>query len=265
VGDLKRGSAPCRRRYFDIVRIHFDRLAQPFILTPGDNDWTDCHRSKEGLQPEQALRMVREVFYANPRESLGKRRMALQTQRDDPAHGAFVENARWEHGGVWFATLHVVGENDNQPDIAPGNAGEQSKRMEAALAWMKGTFARAREARSPGAVLFMQADPWQVPRTPGMEPAYTPLLLALEQEVAGFPGAVLLVHGDGHTYCINRPLRVKGRVAENFTRVQVFGEAAVHGVSIHVNTSAKPVFTPSTFVVAGNPIRAEDSRCPAYR
>jgi hypothetical protein len=90
------------------------------------------------------------------------------------------------------------------------------------------------------------------------------LLLALEREAAAFKGAVLLVHGDGHTYCVNHPLRGIGRMAEAFTRVQVFGGHAVHGVRVGVETSTPQVFFPSPFVVAGNPLRAEDSRCPAY-
>ncbi|HEX7926896.1 MAG TPA: hypothetical protein VF678_04835, partial [bacterium] len=265
VGDIKRGSNPCTRGYFQIVRNHFGLFQAPFIYTPGDNEWTDCHRAKSGMQPPAALQAVREVFFPNPRQSLGKRAMKLQSQADSPAYATFIENARWMREGVYFATLHVVGSNDNLPDTAPGDPVEQSARSQAALAWLAETMTLARQSRAPGVVFFMQADPWVMPSVSGAEPAFTPLLLAFEQEVARYDGAVLLVHGDGHTFCMNHPLRVKGRVAESFTRVQVFGEAAVHGVQVKVDTATKQVFSPSTFVVKGNPIAAEDSRCPTYR
>ncbi len=265
VGDIKKGSAPCQRRYFEIIRVHFDRFADAMIYTPGDNEWTDCYRSPAGLQPQAALEAVRAVFFSDPRQSLGRRPLPLVTQGDRAAYRAFVENARWQQGGVVFATLHVVGENDNLPDTAAGDIAEQTQRSAAARAWLAETFSLARQSGAPGVALFMQADPWQLPRGSGRESAYTGLLLALEREVAAFQGAVLLVHGDGHTYCINHPLRVKGRVAGSFTRVQVFGDGAVHGVLVVVDPGTPQVFFPSTFIVEGNPIRAEDSRCPEYR
>lgn len=267
VGDIKAGSAPCRRSYFEAVRARLDRFTAPVVFTPGDNEWTDCHRTLPpgALAPLEALAALRAIFYADPHLSLGARPMAVQTQADSPAHASYVENTRWRRDSVLFATLHVVGENDNLPDLAAGDPVEQTLRSQAALAWLMETFALARQSHAPGIALFMQADPWQAPRVPGRESGYAPLLEALQREVEGYPGAVLLVHGDGHTYCADHPLRLRGRVAERFTRVQVFGFPAVHGVRVRVEPGSPHVFTSSTVVVPGNPIRTEDSRCPHYR
>src|SRR5690349_2457881 len=45
VGDIKAGShAPCTDAVYFARKADFDRSAHPVILTPGDNDWTDCRR-----------------------------------------------------------------------------------------------------------------------------------------------------------------------------------------------------------------------------
>jgi hypothetical protein len=266
VGDIKAGSVPCRRSYFEAIRTRFDRFTAPLVFTPGDNEWTDCHRKQPpgALAPLEALAALRAVFYPHPHRSLGKHPMTVQTQADSARYATYVENTRWQRAGVVFATLHVVGGNDNLPDVAPGNPAEQAYRSQAALTWLGQAFALARQTQAPGIVLFMQADPWQLPRVPGRESGYTPLLQALEREVTAYPGAVLLMHGDGHTYCLDHPLPLPG-AQERFTRVQVFGFPAVHGVRVRVEPKSRQVFTPSAFAVPGNPIRAQDSRCPRRR
>ncbi|MDY6055013.1 hypothetical protein [Micrococcus sp.] len=64
VGDIKAGSAVCSDEYFRMIRAEVDRLTMPFILTPGDNDWTDCHRANNGsYDPLERLQAFRDVFY----------------------------------------------------------------------------------------------------------------------------------------------------------------------------------------------------------
>ncbi|MCH7490102.1 MAG: hypothetical protein IID05_05345 [Gemmatimonadetes bacterium] len=77
-----------------------------------------------------------------------------------------------------------------------------------------------------GIVIAMHADPgFQAPVDDTYRQAYEPFPELLEQAVEQFGGPVLLVHGDGHEYLVDRPLvrRTTGRVLENFTRLQVFG------------------------------------------
>ena len=45
VGDIKGGSSPCSDGLLQSRFEWFQQFARPFILAPGDNDWTDCHRS----------------------------------------------------------------------------------------------------------------------------------------------------------------------------------------------------------------------------
>src|ERR1051325_9183072 len=59
LGDIKAGSSsPCTNEYCDSIRVLFDRFKDPFVYTPGDNEWTDCHvgSKNNGLYtPTEAL------------------------------------------------------------------------------------------------------------------------------------------------------------------------------------------------------------------
>src|SRR5262245_13838436 len=57
------GIPPCT----DETMIHLKKMFQtskhPFIVTPGDNEWTDCHKRKVNpFDPMERLVKVREVF-----------------------------------------------------------------------------------------------------------------------------------------------------------------------------------------------------------
>ncbi len=59
-GDVKNGSSTCDDgRFADLAGL-FDTFADPFVLTPGDNEWTDCHRTAAGSYlPTERLAAVR--------------------------------------------------------------------------------------------------------------------------------------------------------------------------------------------------------------
>ena len=48
VGDFKSGSARCDDEIYARTLSSFDRFEQPLVYTPGDNEWTDCHRPDNG-------------------------------------------------------------------------------------------------------------------------------------------------------------------------------------------------------------------------
>ena len=48
VGDFKAGSTLCDDQTFDKVYRQFMAFDQALIYTPGDNEWTDCHRKNNG-------------------------------------------------------------------------------------------------------------------------------------------------------------------------------------------------------------------------
>ena len=47
-GDIKSGGETCDNRRFLARKADFEASRHPFILIPGDNEWTDCHRPSNG-------------------------------------------------------------------------------------------------------------------------------------------------------------------------------------------------------------------------
>src|SRR4051794_34583221 len=111
LGDIKNGSSRCDTSYFQQIRTDFDAFADPLVYTPGDNEWTDCHRANNGAyQPDERLAAVRSTFFDRPGHTLGADRTV--------AHqiAPYVENVLWKDGVTVFGTANVPGSNN---DLAP--------------------------------------------------------------------------------------------------------------------------------------------------
>jgi hypothetical protein len=92
-GDIKSGQTSCDDAMFAGRRRGFDRFRAPLILTPGDNEWTDCHRADNGSHdPLERLALLRKTFYPNG-YAMGQRKMRVSRQSEDPRWVQFVENA----------------------------------------------------------------------------------------------------------------------------------------------------------------------------
>lgn len=267
----------------------FGASGHPFILTPGDNDWADCYGTGDPtLDPLERLAALRRLFFAGP-ASLGQRPLAMTVQAADPAHARFVENRLWVHRGLVFATLHIVGGNNNR-GRTPALDREYAERNAANLAWLARAFQRARQDRAPAVVLFFHANPrfettWPAGRrrrylsglpvgTPAAGPpgGYEDFLAALEREVTAFPRPVLLVHGDTHIFRVDKPLlaRPDGRLLEHVTRLETFGHPEVHWVRVGVDPSRPGLFTfhPELVQVPAGPPAAQpagDSRASSRK
>ncbi|HKA56761.1 MAG TPA: metallophosphoesterase, partial [Candidatus Binatia bacterium] len=115
VGDIHSGSMPCTGAGLDPLPATskpawnqgifalFEQFKDPVVYTPGDNEWTDCHKTKQGTSgyPLNELAAVRALFFADPGYTLGgrKKQVLTQAQAFDPAHptdAQFVENVLWE-------------------------------------------------------------------------------------------------------------------------------------------------------------------------
>jgi len=242
-GDIKSGSSACTDDVYQREFRRFEGSDNPLVYTPGDNEWTDCHRppnpTPEEADPLNRLALVRATFFAD-NGSLGEREIALQRQSAE-----YPENARWSRGGVTFATLHVVGSNNNRPTTLPdgtvvGNEAEYEARNAANISWMRETFDAAKANGSPGVMLVIQANPFEEDTaTPS---GFTEFKVALEEEVTAFDGPVVLVHGDSHTFRIDKPVISETRPL-NFTRVETFGSPDVHWVRATVDPRDEEVFS----------------------
>lgn len=240
VGDLL--WYPCSAAAFEARLRQLNAVPLPVVYTPGDNEWTDCHEERPGrYEPLDRLAILRRTFFSEPGRSLGARAMPLTSQAVDSTFADFPENARWTYGGFVFSTIHLVGSSNGQEDF-PGRTAahdaEVARRTEAALAWLDGAFATAREDSAKGVVLAVHAnvgmDPEREPRA-----GYDRFVERLGQHAAAFPGPVLFIHGDSHTMQVDQPLRdAQGRPYPNFTRLETFGSPDIGWVRVVVDTVA---------------------------
>ena len=237
IGDILGGS--CADEVLRERRGWLDGVPLPVVYTPGDNEWADCHTSGAGgYDPLDRLERLREIFFDDPSSSLGAAPMPVTSQAEDSRFAEFPENARWTRGGLVFATLHVVGSFDATAQF-PGrdqrHDQEVARRSEAALAWLDAVFDEARSAGASGVVLAAHAN---VRLEGAGGDGYGPLVLALRDHVAAFPGSVLFIHGDSHTYRIDQPLKDEaGRELANFTRLETFGSPDIGWVRIVADTA----------------------------
>jgi len=48
IGDTHAGKQYCTEDYNKTIAAHWSAFKKPFVYTPGDNEWADCHKAKEG-------------------------------------------------------------------------------------------------------------------------------------------------------------------------------------------------------------------------
>ena len=253
IGDIKPGNTLCSDEHFAKISEMFSTFNAPLIFTPGDNEWTDCHRADNGgFDPIERLAKLREMFFANPAQSLGREKLALHHQGTDSEHKAYIENRRWERAGVVFATLHVVGSNNNlQRDQTA--VSEYIARNAANLAWMASTFAQATKQNAKGVVLVFQADPgWEHDGREDRRAGFTETLDALRKHARAFGKPILVIHGDKHLLVIDKPLYQARQLIYNVTRLMVFGATEVQGVIVNVDPDDADLFSFKTLTVPEN-------------
>lgn len=232
-GDFKSGSSLCSDATFQQRFQLFQTFKYPFIFIFGDNEWTDCHRpAAGGFDPLERLAKLRQIFTQGG-QSLGKHTLRLTRQSDNPRYSKFRENVRWTVQNVVFVGLNLVGSNNNHHPThvgtsVVGNLTEYTERNAANLAWLQEAFARQNE--SPGVMIIIQANPYEVPTNPTDPNGFTDFLVDLQEETIAFGKPVVLVHGDSHYFRIDKPMRPSEGLVAHFTRVETFGTPDVHWV-----------------------------------
>lgn len=238
---------PCSDDRYERSLRWFNGLKHPLIYVPGDNEWADCWTQQEGrFNPRDRLARLRRTLYPRPPSSLGRRTLPIETQSANPAFAEFVEHARWSHGGLVFATIHVVGSGNftqRFPTRTDADDQESGRRMEAALAWLHETFARANSQSATAVVVSFHAD-LGFDGTPSDQLPYKPLIDAFEDEALAFGRPVLLIHGDSHHFITDHPLKARDtkQTIGNVTRLEVPGSPLVGWVRVVVTLGATPSF-----------------------
>lgn len=245
-GDIHSGKQYCTSKYDHKIRKLWNTFDDPMVYTPGDNEWTDCHKAAEGGgtynaqtgqidylkdakgrlidyaggNPVDNLSLVRSIFFDRPGRTIGGRHVLVTTQAQAfdpqyPSDAQYVENVMYKMSGVRFVTLNVPGGSNNDNDIwygAPAMSDEQSaeiaSRSAAALHWLDAAFDRAAAEKAKAVVIMLQADMWDLDGKDASHLAqYEPLIAEMAARVAAFGQPVLLINGDSHIYRSDNPLK----------------------------------------------------------
>jgi len=271
--DKRKGLLPCSDAVFKDRLAQIQKSKHPFILTPGDNDWTDCYRAKpNAYDPLERLTKLRQMYFKGDR-SLGQRTIKLNRQSSEKGFEQYRENVRWTWGGVEFVTLHMTGSNNNQ-GRTPEMDAEYKARNAANLAWMHEAFQTAKNNGRRALMIVSQANPyfentWNAhkqlkymlegvclkPPRQHRTTGFDDFLEALAKETIAFGKPVVYVHGDTHIFRIDKPLvypSAPSRFIPNFTRVETFGFPNTHWVKATIDPSDPNVFQFEPEMVVAN-------------
>lgn len=273
-GDIKGGSSNCSDEMFYDRLARFSEFNQPFIYTPGDNEWTDCHRVKAGeYQPLERLARLREIFYPQTGVSLGKETKKLKSQALQAGFEEFPENVMWNKSSVIFSAVHVVGSENGLKAFDTASAAvrtvaddqEVERRTQAAIAWINETFDIAEKRNAPGVFIMIHANPvlefkWLLETDDNgavIRTGFADILKVLESRTAAYARPVVLAHGDSHWFRVDKPELPSSETGldvfhSNFTRVETFGSSIVQWVKVKVNPASDEVFQFEQMLVPGN-------------
>jgi hypothetical protein len=245
VGDIINGSGRCTNAVFADRKALFGTVTHPFVLLPGDNDWTDCHRA--GMDPMERLDYFRRVF-DNASATAGARALRLERQSErDPRYAEYSENLRWRVNEVLFVGINVPGSNNNLGRTAQMDA-EHSRRMAANFEWLDEAVKKAEQADVGALVVLIQANPdfegtWKRPA--GVPDGFESLRKVLLTHALWLKKPLLFVHGDTHSFQVDRPLKdpSTGKPVANFIRLEVDGSPTVGWTRVNVNPATPGLFT----------------------
>ena len=224
------------------------------IIADGKTLDGTCARkfSADGLS---SLASIRKTFFAD-NKSLGTNPIELTRQADVSEFEEMVENAVWTHEEVVFGTVHVTGSANNFFINNQERALEAIARNRANVEWIKRIGAEARESDARAVVIALHAALFTDRRdgeftglaVRGGDGPFHWIVLAIRDLGAAFGRPVLVVHGDFHTFEIDRPFTVSaGESAPpkyaNITRLQVYGAPEIKAVRVSVEPDAPWVFS----------------------
>jgi hypothetical protein len=272
VGDIHSGSQYCTEAYDRAVYDLWTAFQDPLIYTPGDNEWSDCNKKKEGGgaynsttgqidyvldaagnpvnyasgDPVANLNLIRSIFFAHPGHALGGKEKFVFSQgqffdRRHPADGKYVENVMWEDERVLFVAINLPGGSNNDQDVWYGapvetaaQTQERDERTGADLRWLDMAFEFARLTRVKGVVIMAQADMWDPEKGPEHQAGYEPFVSSVASHTTAFGGPVLMLNGDSHEYLSHNPLSATDSLSYMHPGYDVpnFHRIVVHGSTI---------------------------------
>jgi hypothetical protein len=293
VGDIHSGSMACTSAgnlppiaasnpgWNQGIYYQFQQFKDPLVYTPGDNEWTDCHKSKEKSSgdPLKELASIRSLFFAKPGHTLGMKERIVHTQAEEfdpgyPVDALYVENVMWEDAGVVFVTVNMPGSNN---DIVPwsgtfanpaAQAQEVADRTAADMRWLQRAFAEANEDHAKAVVIAQQADMWDPEALANNAlSGYTAFVQKLADLSVAFGRPVLLLNGDSHVYEADHPLAAPSnatgvihgtQAVPNLTRITVQGstKAPAEWLRLTIDPRKPEVFSWENVPYCNDPLSA---------
>lgn len=243
VGDTKSGGTICSDDLLAQRLAFMNDFSAPLIYSPGDNEWTDCHRIFTGAyDPNERLAHIRETYFADPGTSFGQNPIALTHQGEE----GYPENTRVMMNDVMIVAAHVVGSNNNFEATRPAAAAEFAARDAANRQWLIDSFAAA--ADSKALVLAIHGDMFEFGFGSGPDPegflrhsGFKLFAETLIWQAGAYKRPVLLTYGDSHRFKMFRPFP---RNAPNIMALETFGADHMHAVRVQVSPD-----DPSPFAV----------------
>lgn len=272
VGDIHSGKQYCTEAYDQQIFDLWTRFEDPLVYTPGDNEWTDCHKAGEGGgtydagsgtikyvldasgnqvdyaggDPIANLALVRSIFFPHAGVTLGRRKMLVLSQAELPSPGhasdqRFVENVMWVQSRVLFVAVNIPGGSNNDQDVwygAPTASAAQLQEAEerngADLRWLELAFAVARFAHLDGVVIETQADMWDPEKGAAHQAGYEPIVKSIAENTLRLAKPVLLLNGDSHVFLSDNPLSATDPLAYMHPGYDVpnFHRIVVHGSTV---------------------------------
>ncbi|MCK6623352.1 MAG: InlB B-repeat-containing protein, partial [Calditrichia bacterium] len=186
VGDIKEGTSSCPESIYEDVSAMLKELAVPVYIVPGDNEYNDCSN------PTQAWQYWTTYFMNFEENFCG----AFATEHQ----GVRQENFAFVLDGVLFIGINLVGGRVHSQS-------EWNTRMQQDADWVEFQF-QDKISQVRAAVVFAQAGPGNSNRNLFFD--------QFEQSAADFAKPILFLHGDGHSWKLDKPFP-----QQNVTRVQV--------------------------------------------
>ncbi len=277
-GEFKGGSDSCSDAAFDDTFASFQAFDDPFWYTPGDNDWTDCHRNSNGnFNPADRLAKTRSLYFSKPGRTTGGTTMKVTTQAKSKvrADRVLVENTLFDKECVTFGAIHSVSSNQGylDPNYAStsgsGSSGYAPETLEAKVAryaevdariagdvrWIEQIFAAADENESDAVFIMMQAEPSLGPID--NDKVFGTEFRAIHDEIYALADAhpdmqVVIAHGDQHNHLWEPGYG--GTDHPNVARLENWGSATGGVPAVtrwqKVTATCGEDGTPATFTVA---------------
>jgi hypothetical protein len=246
-------------------------INKPFILTPGDNDWSDTVSAPvNNPDPIGTLNAVRTLFYSTSNVAFP---FNVVSQPDEfPEFFEYIENRRWEIARppraesarhvascqIVFATVHTISDDNGLTHPSQAVRDESARRILANQAWLERAFDVAAARRARGVVIFTQA----AINFTNPSAGFKPMIDLLQAKAAAFDPAlqILLIYGDSHAFVVNKPFRgdtivaptsgvTRFRQRENVTAIQVpgfpftFNTGATGRIRVTVNFDDPDLFS----------------------